>query len=132
MVTAYKTGSKYIVVFNYPKLDKYGLLTEKHFESLKKFWNHIQNNPQDFGTKKGKIGYILPQDYGFGLRRLDDRIWGLFEPDELSIKIWNDINLLVETYGFDLDTIYNEPGVVDSAKNKYEQLFYWNETINLD
>ena len=31
--------------------------------------------PQDFGTKKGKIGYILPQDYGFGLRRSDDRIW---------------------------------------------------------
>jgi hypothetical protein len=132
MVTAYKTGSKYIVVFNYPKLDKYGLLTEEHFDALKRFWNYLHDNPKDFGIRKGKAVYVLPQDYGFGLRRPDDRIWGLFGPDELSAKVWSDIKLLVETYGFDLDILYDEPGVVDSAKNRYERLFFWNKTIDLD
>lgn len=132
MVSAYRTGSKYIVIFNYPKIHKYGLLTEEHFEALKKFWDYINNNPQDFGIEKGKVAYILPENYGFGLRRPDDRIWGLFEPDELSNKVWKDVNSLVEHYGFEFDIIYNEPGVVESAINSYEYMFFWNTTINMD
>jgi hypothetical protein len=129
MVSAYKTGSKYVVIFNYPKLDKYGLLSEEHFDALKRFWDYIHKNPQDFGAQKGKVAYVMPEDYGFGLRRPDDRIWGLFEPDELSAKVWSDVNSLVEVYGFGLDIIYDEPGVVESARKRYEHLFFWNETI---
>jgi hypothetical protein len=129
MVSAYKTGSKYVVIFNYPKLEKYGLLKEEHFDALKNFWDYIHNNPQEFGSQKGKVAYVMPEDYGFGLRRPDDGIWGLFGPDELSAKTWNDVNTLVEINGFDLDIIFNEPGVVDSDRTRYDRLFFWNETI---
>jgi hypothetical protein len=132
MVSAYKTGSKYVVVFNYPKIGKYGLPTEEHFDALKSFWDYIHNKPQEFGSQKGKVAYVMPEDYGFGLRRPDDGIWGLFGPDELSGKIWNDVNTLVEINGFSLDIIYNEPGVVDSARKRYDRLFFWNETIPTD
>jgi hypothetical protein len=132
MVSAYKCGSKYVVIFNYPKIYNYGLLAQEHLDALKSFWDYVQNNPQEFGSQKGKVAYVMPEDYGFGLRRPDDGIWGLFGPDELSAKIWNDVNALVKINGFGLDIIYNEPGVVDSARKRYDYLFFWNETIPAD
>ncbi len=132
MVSAYRAGSKYIVIFNYPKIDKYGLLSQEHFDALKSFWDYIHKNPQEFGSQRGKVAYVMPDDYGFGLRRPDDGIWGLFGPDALSAKIWNDVKSLAEIYGFGLDIIYNEPGVAVSARNRYDRLFFWNETIPAD
>ena len=129
MVLAYTNGAKYLVVFDYPKLDTYGILTEAHFEALKKFWNYYNSNPQDFNSRKANVAYMLPQDYGFGLRRADDKIWGLFEPDALSGKVWTDVKKLVDLYGFSWDLVYEEPGVVNAARNRYERLFFWNETI---
>jgi hypothetical protein len=130
MVSAYRAGAKYVVVFDYPKLDTYGILTEEHFEGLKQFWDYTHDNPQDFGSQKATVAYVLPEDYGFGMRRPNDSIWGLFPPDELSAKVWNDVNKLVDVYGFGLDIIYNEPGVVDAARSRYDRLFFWNETVS--
>jgi hypothetical protein len=129
MTLAYQLGAKYVVIFDYPKLDTYGILTDEHFEALKNFWDYYQDNPQDFNSQKGKVAYVLPQDYGFGLRRADDGIWGLFGPDDLSGKVWSDVNKLVALYGFEFDIVYDEPGVVDAARNRYERVIYWNETI---
>jgi hypothetical protein len=129
MVLAYKLGAKYVVIFDHPKLDTYGILTDEHFEALKKFWDYYHSNPQDFNSQKANIAYVLPKDYGFGLRRVDDGIWGLFGPDELSGKVWNDVNKLVDLYGFGVDIVYDEPGVVEAARTRYELLFFWNETI---
>jgi hypothetical protein len=129
MVNAYKTGAKYVIVFDSPKVDIYGILTDNHFEALRRFWTYVQDNPSDFGSQKATVAYVLPDDYGFGLRRSDDRIWGLFPADSLSSKVWNDTNRLVEQYGFGLDVIYDEPGVADSARNRYEKLFFWNATV---
>jgi hypothetical protein len=47
----------------------------------------------------------------------------------LSRKVWNDVNLLVEQYGFGLDIVYDEPGVVDAARNRYERVILWNATV---
>jgi hypothetical protein len=129
MVLTYKLGAKYVVIFDHPKLDTYGILTDEHFEALKKFWDYYHSNPQDFNSQKANIAYVLPKDYGFGLRRVDDGIWGLFGPDELSGKVWNDVNKLVHLYGFGVDIVYDEPGVVEAARTRYELLFFWNETI---
>ena len=129
MVLAYTNGAKYLVVFDYPKLDTYGVLTEEHFDAMKKFWDYYHSNPQDFNSQKATVAYVLPQDYAFGLRRADDKIWGLFEPDTLSGKVWGDVNKLVDLYGFGWDVVYDEAGVVDAAKNRYERLVFWNETI---
>jgi hypothetical protein len=129
MVLAYELGAKYVIVFDHPKLDTYGILTDEHFEALKKFWDYYHSNPQDFNSQKAKVAYVLPQDYAFGLRRVDDGIWGLFGPDELSGKVWSDVNKLVDLYGFGVDIVYDEPGVVEAARTRYELLFFWNETI---
>lgn len=129
MVAAYKAGSKYIIVFDYPKTDTYGILKEPHFDKLKQFWTYAHDNPQDFNSQKATAAYVLPQDYGFGLRRADDRIWGLFPADTLSAKVWNDVNKLVTLYGFNFDIIYDEPIVVNTARTHYERIIYWNETV---
>ena len=129
MIIAYRSGAKYIIVFNYPKLNTYGLLEDEHFDALTRFWDYVRNNPQDFGSQKAKVAYILPENYAFGLRRPDDKIWGLFEPDDLSEKVWSDVNKLIDQYGFCFDIIYDEPGVATVARSRYEQLFFWNQTI---
>jgi len=129
MIIAYRSGAKYIIVFNYPKLNTYGLLEDEHFDALTRFWDYVRNNPHDFGSQKAKVAYILPENYAFGLRRPDDKIWGLFESDDLSEKVWSDVNKLINQHGFRFDIIYDEPGVATVARSRYEQLFFWNQTI---
>ncbi len=129
MVLAYRNGAKYLVIFDYPKIGQYGILTDRHLQALQDFWSYIGRNPQEHETIQGEAAYVLPRDYGFGFRNPRDRIWGLWEADGLSQKIWNDVNTLLEQYGSRLDIIYDEPAVVDSMKNRYEKLFFWNETI---
>ena len=129
MILAFDAGAKYIVVFDYPKIGPYGILTEEHFEAMKRFWNYAHSNSQEFGVYQAKVAYVLPKDYGFGFRRSDDTIWGLFPPDELSEKIWYDVNKLVSIYGSRLDIVYYESEFLDTYNSFYEKLFFWNETI---
>ena len=129
MILAFDAGAKYIVVFDYPKIGPYGILTEEHFEALKRFWNYAHSNSQEFGVYQAKVAYVLPKDYGFGFRRSDDVIWGLFPSDELSEKIWHDVNKLLSIYGSRLDIVYYESEFLDTYNSFYEKLFFWNETI---
>jgi hypothetical protein len=69
-------------------------------------------------------------DYGFGFRRADDAIWGLWDADELSEKVWSDVNKLVKQYGSQLDVVYNDPEFIDAVKSRYDRLFFWNETVS--
>ena len=134
MVLAYKTGAKYVIVFDYPKIGPYGILTEDpnsfdHFDALKDFWTYIHNNPQDHGVIQGEAAYVLPQDYGFGFRNPTDNIWGLWSADNSSEKVWVDANTLIDQYGSRLNIVYNEPAVMDAVKSRYDKLYFWNETI---
>jgi len=87
MILAYKTGAKYLVVFDYPKIEQCGIFTEKHFDALKDFWSYIHSNPQEYGVIQGEAAYVLPKDYGFGFRNPEDKVWGLWEADDLSQKV---------------------------------------------
>ena len=129
MILAYKNGAKYVVVFNYPKIEQYGILTENHFDALRDFWNYIHNNPQEHGVIQSEVAYVLPQDYGFGFRNPIDSIWGLWNTDDLSQKVWDDANTLLDQYGSRLDIVYNDPEVIDAVKRRYDKLFFWNEPI---
>jgi len=129
MVLAYRNGAKYLVIFNYPKIGPYGILKEEHFSALQDFWSYIHRNPQEHGVVKAEAAYVLPKNYGFGFRNPKDRIWGLWEADELSQKVWDDVNTLVEQYGSRLDIVYDDPEFMDAVKNRYDKLFFWNETI---
>ena len=73
-----------------------------------------------------RVAYILPKDYGYGFRGADDRIWGLWELDNFSSQIWNDVNSLVNQYHTGIDIIYE-----DALRNntlEYSKLIFWNGT----
>lgn len=128
---AYSAGAKYAVVFSYPNVTTtaYGTLTKDHFEALQKFWTNIHNNPGSFASYNAEVAYVIPKDYGFGFRNPNDNIWGLFPPDALTPKIWNDTTTLLDRYGTNLNIIYDDPEIIGATLNNYTKVFYWNQTI---
>jgi len=128
---AYEAGAKYMIVFNFPKIGPYGTLTEEeggHFDALKNFWDYAHSNPQAFGSIRADVAYVLPRDYGFGLRKADDSIWGIFPADESSAKAWNDVEKLVSQYGAGFNILFDDEDL-DGAISHYDKVFFWNETI---
>jgi hypothetical protein len=130
MLTAYEAGAKYVIVFNYPTYPEnnpYGILLDEHFAAMQQFWSIIQEHPDDFGKTNGDFAFVLPRDYGWGLRRPDDSIWGLWQVDDLSSMIWEKVNKLVERYGLRLDIIYDDSRY---SLDEYSKVYYWNSTID--
>ena len=71
------------------------------------------------------IAYVLPKDYGWGMRHPDDKIWfPQWGPDELSPQIWSDLNKLIDDYGLELDIIYDDSNF--SYKEKYSEIYQWD------
>jgi hypothetical protein len=130
MLTAYESGAKYVIVFNYyavnPENNTYSTLTDEHFTAMQQFWNHIHEQPDDYGKVQTNIAFVLPKDYGWGLRRPDDSIWGLWPADNVSSVIWDKMNTLTERYGLQLDIVYDDPRF---SFAEYSKLYYWNSPI---
>jgi hypothetical protein len=126
MVYAYESGAKYIVVFNYPKNSTFGVFGEAHFEALKRFWQYVKDNPRMNEAADESVAYVLPRAYGFGFRGPDDTIWGLWDADNLTSKIWYDVNVLLEQYKPLMDIIYEDD--LQSATVEYSKLIFWNGT----
>jgi len=131
MVQAYQAGANYITVFNYPQIGPYGLLTEEHFSAIKQFNNYVTNNTRNKTSNTQKIAYVLPENYGWGLRNPTDKIWGVWEVDDKSPIIWNGINDLIEQHGYDFDIVYNSYWTRLFANQHYDTLIWWNGTIQL-
>jgi hypothetical protein len=132
MVLAYQNGAKYIIVFNspaqFPPPTKYGTLTPQHFEKMEQFWNYVHDEPS-VGPFPANTAFVLPKDYGFGFRSPTDRIWGKWDANNLSQKIWEDTHALLEIYVLSLDIVY-ETRIADTQIDlPYERLFFWNGTI---
>src|SRR3990170_1967476 len=72
MLTAYQSGEKYVIVFNYPRYPEtnlYGILAEEHFTAMKTFWNQIHRFPRSLSGKiAGQVAFVLPKNYGWGMR----------------------------------------------------------------
>ena len=131
MVTAYNAGAKYVVVFDYPQYpadNQYGILTDEHFSAMKQFWQYAASCPRGAEKVTAQVAYILPKDYGWGMRSLDDNIWGIWETDEKTPIIWENLNKLETKYGLKLDIIYDDPRY--NPKGKYCQVYLWNATLN--
>jgi len=129
LVLAYKAGAKYFLIFSYPNITRYGTLTEEHFEALEKFWSYVKHNSREYGVYRGDVGYILPKDFGFGFRNVNDTIWGLWDGGELSKKIWRDVVTLFEKYGHHLDIVYEDEIFDQVIKMRYRIRIFWNETF---
>ncbi len=132
MLTAYQSGAKYVIVFNYPRYPEtnlYGILAEDHFTAMQTFWNQIHDSPRSASGKTvGQVAFVLPKNYGWGMRNPNDRIWGFWGPDDLSPLIWENMNKLITKYGLKLDIIYDDPHF--NFKEKYLRIYFWNSTIN--
>jgi len=132
MVNAYQNGAKYIVVFDYAKdpatNSTHGILQQEHLDALKQFWQYIKEHPRTNYTADDRVAYVLPKDYGYGFRGPNDSIWGFWEADNRSGKIWNDINGLVEQYKPRMDIIYEDD--LEYSTFKYSKLIFWNGTIS--
>ena len=132
MVLAYKSGAKYIIVFNspanYSATTEYGILTRKHLNIIKAFWFYTKLCPptEEFPAE---TAYVLLSDYGYGFRGPADKIWGVFGPDLLSPVIWNATSSLIQKYGTRLDIVYETKTDDVSITLPYEKLIYWNGTV---
>ena len=126
MKLAYDNGAKYVLVFDSDKNYTQGILKEEHLEALKQFWEYTQNNPRTNNTSNNRIAYVLPKDYGYGFRGPNDKIWGLWEADALSLEIGYHLGYFLEEYGTNLDVIYDDGIDFDKLYAKY---IFWNGTI---
>ena len=133
MKTAYRAGAKYLIVFNYPTDppgNPYGILTEEHFNAMETFWE-MTRSPQQGSLEKveGEVAFVLPKDYGWGMRRLDDNIWfPEWGSDNQSPLIWENMNKLIERYGLKLDIIYDDPSF--GYEKKYSEIYFWSDIID--
>jgi hypothetical protein len=126
LVTGYIAGAKYEIVFDYPQIQNnpYGILTDEHFSALENFWNKIPtlkvNNAPD-------VALVLPHNYGWAMRNQQDLIWGVWKPDNTSEQIWNISRKLLSEYGLNLDIVYDDQQF--PVQGKYQQIYFWNQTI---
>jgi hypothetical protein len=131
MLIAYNAGAKYVVVFDYPQYpldNQYGILTDEHFLAMKQFWDYVTSHPKKAEEGTTRVAFVLPQDYGWGMRSPDDKIWGIWDADVKAPIIWENVNKLVTKYGLKLDVIYDDPQY--TPEGKYYQIYPWNATIN--
>jgi hypothetical protein len=133
MLTAYRAGAKYVIIFNYaedPETGKpCGILKEEHFTAMKRFWNYIHAYSRALFEKvEGQVALVLPKDYGWGMRHQHDEIWGFWQADEKAPLIWENINKLITKYDLKLDIIYDDARF--NYKEKYSKIYFWNATIN--
>jgi len=127
MNTAYYSGAKYLIVFNYPQINPYGALTEEHFTAMKTFWNKIHTFPGNVLEKTdAQVALVLPKDYGWGMRDGYDNIWGFWPTDDLTPLIGEKIAVLLDKYGSKLDIIYDDPQF--NYTEKYSKIYFWNST----
>jgi hypothetical protein len=129
MVTSYNAGAKYVILFNYPYNDtgnSYGILTNDHFTALERFWNQVATKSEPT-TAHAEAALILSKDYGWGMRNLNDKIWGIWPADEKAPIIWNNTEKLLNRYGLKLDIIYADPAF--PVQGNYSKIFYWNQTL---
>jgi len=126
MFLAYENGAKYISVFNYPKINDYGILKEEHFLALERFWKKITTET-DYAPHEAQTALLLPRNYGWGMRSPNDTIWGLWGTDEKSTQVWNATRTLLTSFAPNADIVYDDARF--SVEDKYSTIYYWNSTV---
>ena len=130
MILSYESGANYIILFNYPENPEdnpYGILLDEHFVAMQQFWEYIHKHPGDYGKTKGQVAFVLPKDYGWGMRHVDDSIWGLWPADNLSPVIWDKMNKLTDRYGLQLDILYDDHNL---SLSEYSKIFYSDSPVD--
>jgi hypothetical protein len=129
MHLSYQCGAKYVLVFNYAEnmTEPYGILQDEHFAALQHFWKDVVQNPFEHqGSIKAEAAFVLPQNYGWGMRNPNDTVWGLWQPPENYSQIWLNLQSALNRYGDKLDIVYDDPSY--PASDQYTTVLYWNQT----
>jgi hypothetical protein len=127
LVLAYQNGAKYIVVFDSNEEYTDGILQKEHLDAITEFWQYAKNNPRSGSPASDRVAYVLPKDYGYGFRGPTDKIWGLWEADNIEIEICSTLDVVMKKYGTKLDIICDD-GLQPGNMYGYSKLIYWNET----
>ncbi len=126
MVLAYDNGAKYIVVFDTNENYTQDILGQEHFDAMSQFWQYVQDNPRSTSALSERTAYVLPDDYAYGFRGPQDKIWGLWEADTLSTDISMSVYSLLDVCGTKLDIIYPDDQQAISSFG-YGNVIYWND-----
>jgi hypothetical protein len=128
MLMAYDSGAQYVTVFNYANDSDgtHAIMQDEHFAALEKLWKHLMEKPKPSkNSDKVDTALVLPRNYGWGMRRLNDRIW-YWEADEKSPQIWAISRNLLQKFGTAIDIIYDDPDFPYCSE--YTHIYYWNST----
>jgi hypothetical protein len=128
LTTAYECGAKYFVLFNYHDGGSpYGTMEEEHFAALKTFWNDVvKDSGVVHGSVKADTVLVLPENYGWGMRSPDDKIWGIFKPDNQTQAISDMMEHVLTEHTLKVDIVYFDPDF--PLPPEYENVYYWNQT----
>ena len=92
---------------------------------MKQFWQYVQANPRTISPVSDRTAYVLPADYAYGFRGPEDKIWGLWNADTLTLDISMSVATLLQMDGNNLDIVYPSQ-TLESAG--YHSIIYWNNT----
>jgi len=128
LILAYENDAKYVLVFDSNKEYTEGILQQEHLDALKKFWQYKENNPRNSNPNNNRVAYVLPKDYAYGFRGPNDKIWGLWEADDFSLEISQNLGALLTKYENRLDIIYDDEIALDATYSRY---IFWNNTVHI-
>jgi len=140
MVKSYESGAEFVVVFNYtPDYDQLGatgngtrvdsgvgLLEEEHFVVMNKFWNEVVQNPKKTNNVTVEAAFVLPSNYGGGLRNPRDTNWGIWNSTSTTEQIWNTLHGKLDEFSPKIDVVIDN--LLCPLAGKYSQVYYWNQT----
>jgi hypothetical protein len=128
MRDAYASGAKYITVFDFPynSTNLYGVLEEEHFDAMQQLWNDVAEGRIERQPQAESV-LVLPQNYGWGMRFPEDKIWGFWGPDDKSPLIWKNLQTLLDRFGYSLDVAYEDASY--PIPNSYKMVYFWNQSV---
>ena len=128
MVFAYENGAKYIVIFDSDPNWTRDILQPDQLTAMQQFWQYAKSHPRSISPISDRSAYVLPQDYAYGFRSpTEDRIWGLWSNDSLTLEVSMSMASLFQIFGKNLDIIY--PNSLQPPESLgYKMLVYWNDT----
>ena len=125
MVLAYNNDAKYIIIFDTNANYTQNVLQQGQLDSMKQFWQYAQANPRTTTSVSDRTAYVLPEDYAYAFGGPSDKIWGLWNSDDLSVDISMSVTTLLHMDSTNLDIVYPSSNL-DSAG--YKDIIYWNNT----
>jgi hypothetical protein len=135
LAEAYCCGAKYAVVFNYPNNiagQSFGVLSDAHLAAMEQFWSDIHGSGgAKLVRERVDVAYVLPADFGFGFRKPDDTVWGMWQASvngSVPAKTYGDVEALTARLGCGFDVVYDYP-LFRAGFSRYNTLLYWNETL---